>query len=260
VTPAAPIRLGGQEAIEPPTESQLAQAEEDVAGARRALTAAERGLAGARAAVTTAENDAAAAAGARTRLRARTGPVVPMAEVGFAPSLPAAVTAVASDVGFAAPASLITLTPEDLVVRVAGLVGADSGVVDQGSAAQLALPGGEVVAGRVTSVAAAAGAMGLDVEIAPGEPLDMALAGENIKVTFEEASTSGEVLGVPQGAISSDSAGALSVVVVDPAQADRGPVLRRVEVEIGVAGADLVEVSSIQAGELEEGMEVVIGG
>jgi hypothetical protein len=244
------------------TASDEAQAEDDLAEANRALAAAQRGLAAAESAVTAAGEDVTWAVEARDRLRARVGVVVPMAEVGFAPSLPAAVTAVAVEVGFAAPACLLTLTPDALVVRVEGLVGVGSGMVSEGDFVELAMSGGETRAGQVTAVSpAAGGGLGWDVEIAPSEPLAVALAGENLKVTFMEATTSGEVLGVPQGAIGSDSAGVLSVAVVDGIdQASGRPILRRVEVVVGVTGIDLVEVTPVQTGELAEGMKVVIGG
>jgi multidrug efflux pump subunit AcrA (membrane-fusion protein) len=244
------------------TASEIAQAQDDLAAAERALAAAERDLRAAEDTAAAAAADVAAAAAARDRLLGRIGPIVPMAEFGFAPALPAAVTAVADEIGFEVPEPLITLTPKALVVRVAGLAGVGSGVVGEGNPVELAMPGGEVKGGHVASVAPAAdGGVGLDIEITPDAPLEVALAGENIKVTFVEAATDGEVLGVPQGAISSDSAGTLSVVVVEGQDEASGrPVLRRVEIEVGVAGTDLVEVRPLRADQLADGMRVVIGG
>ncbi|MDR1151425.1 MAG: hypothetical protein LBK72_02915, partial [Bifidobacteriaceae bacterium] len=251
-----------------PTSSQFAAAKEAIDAAKRALTMAKTELKRAEGQVDKAKAAVADAQRAKERAAERIGAVVPRAEVAFAPQLPATVTGVASSVGFTVPAVLLTLTPSDLVVKVSGLTGVGTGVVAEGSVVELSMPDGAVQAGTVTSVTPANdGTSAVDVVIAPDDVVDVGLAGVNIKVTFVEAATAGEVLGVPQGAISSDSAGTLSVIVVDSpgdgtntADPAGQPELRRVPVTSGVAGADLVEVTPTQAGALDAGMLVVIGG
>jgi hypothetical protein len=247
----------------PPTASQFAAAKESVDAAERALTTAKDALQTAKDGVTQAKVAVTTAQQARARLGGRIGAVVPKAEIAFVPRLPASVTAVASSVGYATPAVLATLTPTDLVVQVSGLTGVGTGVVVEGSVVELAMPDGETRAGTVASVVPSAGEGlgGVDVTITPDDLLDVAIAGVNIKVTFVEAATAGEVLGVPQGAIRSDSSGELSVIVADePAGADTGPSLHRVAVTTGVAGVDLIEVIPVEPGALAAGMSVVIGG
>ncbi|MDR1295508.1 MAG: peptidoglycan-binding protein [Bifidobacteriaceae bacterium] len=254
-----------------PTSSQFAAAKEAIEAAERALTMAKTEVKRAEDQVDEAKATVTDAQRAKERAAARIGSVAPRAEIAFAPQLPATVTGVASSVGFTVPAVLVTLTPSDLVVKVSGLAGVGTGVVAEGSVVELSMPDGALQAGAVVSVVPASdGTSAVDVVIAPDDVVDVGLAGVNIKVTFVEAATAGEVLGVPQGAISSDSAGELSVIVVDGPGAtqdstdDAGqsgqPELRRVPVTSGVAGTDLVEVTPTQPGTLDAGMLVVIGG
>jgi multidrug efflux pump subunit AcrA (membrane-fusion protein) len=81
------------------------------------------------------------------------------------------------------------------------------------------------------------------------------LAGSDVKVTFTAASSDGAVLAVPQGAITSDAAGQLSVITVDA-----NNNLARVAVRVGVSGDDLIEIIPLEVAALKEGDRVVIGG
>jgi hypothetical protein len=185
-----------------------------------------------------------------------------MAELVFAPQLPAFVTGVASDVGYDAPSVLVTLTPEGLLVQVTGLSSVDAAMLTPGGVAELEMPDGTVATGSVLSMAPASGGdLGVDVSVEPDVPVDFGLAGVNVKVTFPTAQTVGEVLAVPQGAITSDSAGMVSVIVtgeVDPATGQLA--LSRVPVSVGVSGGGLVEVTPVEEGALEAGARVVVSG
>jgi hypothetical protein len=199
---------------------------------------------------------------AKARLEAKSGVIAPMAEFAFVPKLPAAVTGAARSVGFEAPPVLLTLTPEDLVVKIASLKGASEGTVVEGSAAQITLPDGSTRTGGIKSVTSSGAASNeLVVVIVPNEALGLDLAHSNLKVTLVEAATGGKVLGVPQGAVNSDSSGALSVIVAESSgRADAEPVLKRVPVTVGVAGVDLVEIRPVDADSIKAGDKVVISG
>ena len=93
------------------------------------------------------------------------------------------------------------------------------------------------------------------VYVRPDSPLAYSLAGSGIKVTFTTAKTESSVLAVPLGAVSSDSGGRRYVIVQD----DQGD-LSRCQVEVGVTGDDLVEVTPVVPDTLEAGDKVVISG
>jgi hypothetical protein len=200
----------------------------------------------------------------------RTGPTAPKAEIAFVPQLPAFVTAVADDTGYSIPQILATLTPSSLMIEVAGLTATEASMLEVGGPAEITMPDGSVSTGTIGQVGSGAegeeGGMGAPggnsiVQVVPDEELAFTLSGANLKVTFVAAQTPTEVLGVPLGAISSNPAGELSVIVAgEPATSGGSPSLRRVAVTTGVSGEGLVEVTPMEAGALDAGMPVVIGG
>ncbi|MDR3202960.1 MAG: peptidoglycan-binding protein [Bifidobacteriaceae bacterium] len=245
-----------------PGESEFAAAKDAVRAGERGVAGAQAGLAAAEDAVGEAKKQVGSAQAALGRLEARIGAVAPMAELAFAPVLPAFATAVASEVGFAAPAVLVALTPDSLEVRVGGMASVDALMLAEGLETELELPDGSVATGAVSQIVPETGGQtGSAVSITPDEPLDFALAGANLKVTFTAAQSAGEVLAVPQGALSSQPSGDLSVLLVGPADPATGePVLTRVQVTTGVSGEGLVEVAPVEPGALEPGAKVVVSG
>jgi peptidoglycan hydrolase-like protein with peptidoglycan-binding domain len=265
-------------AVDPgPTDSQLAAATDAIASAKRSVQAADDGIDAAQAGVTTAKKAVAAARAGEAaavqslaRLTASKGTVLPRVEISFVPVLPAFVTSMATDVGYAIPQILATLTPSALMVRVTGLSEGEAAMLEPGGPAELTMPDGTVRSGTVGELSSQAetgeggismGAPGAIVDVIPDEELDFALSGVNLKVTFVAAQTATEVLGVPLGAISSNPAGDLSVIVAgEPPAPGVDPPLERVAVVTGVSGEGLVEVTPVEPGTLDAGMRVVIGG
>ena len=96
------------------------------------------------------------------------------------------------------------------------------------------------------------------VEIAPGElpsEVDLpTLEGLNFRVTIPVKSTEGKVLAVPAAALSATGDDRVRVEV-----AISGSRTEFVDVRKGLAAQGFVEVSSLKAGRLKEGDEVVVG-
>lgn len=184
---------------------------------------------------------------------AHRGTVVPRNEVVFVPRLPATVTRIAKGIGYAPGSPLFTLSPKALALT-AEVASSQAGFLSVGSRADVDLPGGRVN-GKVTSIRSSPTPGQRLIRISTPRPLPMALDGTDVKVTFVAASTVGKVLAVPQGAISSDPQGDLSVIVQ---AADRS--LTRIPVTVGVTGSDVVEVRPSTPGALHAGDAVVVGG
>ncbi len=262
--------------------------EELVNGARSRVGAAERGLSAAREALEEAKRKAAAeptpppsgtsdavAAAVRqlrlaeedlpvaredlAKLEARTGPMLPAREVVFLPEFPAQVVSLTARVGteVATDQPLVTLSSGALVAQTR---------VDPAQR-ELMKPGlevrilSELLGVTATGVIGAIGGLQQDqkagpthaVTITPLQPFDPALAGADVRLTVQAASTAGEVLVVPLAAISAGADGRTSVVRVLP---DGGE--ERVEVVPGVSGDGYVEIRPA-AGAISAGDRVVIG-
>ncbi|MFT3888693.1 MAG: peptidoglycan-binding protein [Arachnia sp.] len=185
---------------------------------------------------------------------AQRGAMAPRSEIVFVPRLPASVTQLGTYTGYAPSAPLFTLTPSAMVLTTE-VTKAQSGLLQVGAEAEVDLPEVGTVTGTIASISDAPSAGMMRVEISTPEPLPFALQGADVKVTFLAAATAGDVLAVPQGALSSDAGGRLSVIV----QGADG-ILTRVPVEVGVAGDGLVEVTPAEDGALAAGTKVVIGG
>ncbi len=220
-----PDGAGPEPTYEGPSPSEIAQAERALRRAREALAAET----------------------------ARRGAMVPRTEVVFVPRLPASVTQIGTATGYAPASPLFTLTPSAMVLT-AQVAERQAGLLHEGDRVEVDLPGGSVSA-TIADISSSRTPGKVAIEVATPKSLPFSLAGDDVKVTFLAAATRGAVLAVPQGAISSDASGALSVIVE---KADKS--LIRVPVEVGVSGDSLVEVTPIASGSLREGDKVVIGG
>ncbi|MEU4522838.1 peptidoglycan-binding protein [Amycolatopsis sp. NPDC024027] len=259
----------------PATGGSTGQDETALQAAEDAVTQAERRVRDARAggppaAVADAEADLTTARDRLAGLRARTGPMVPLAEIVFLPSFPARVTKFGGKVGAPVEAPLVTLSSGQL--EVAGrLDPADRTLVRPGAGAEIdAEVTGFHGTGKVTEVGQpqegakqgtqenqtqgqASGQSFVPVTITPDQPLDAGLIGQDVRLTLKFAQTAGPVLAVPSAAITSSADGRTHVVVAAP-----GGAQRTVEVRAGKSGAGLVEVEPV-AGGLAEGDRVVVG-
>jgi multidrug efflux pump subunit AcrA (membrane-fusion protein) len=102
--------------------------------------------------------------------------------------------------------------------------------------------------------AAAGGATGYLVLITPGKALAPQLAGQDVRLTIEAASTGGKALVVPVTAITSGADGRTVVTVMAA-----GGVQRRVEIRPGTSGDGYVAVEPVEKGALKAGDKVVTG-
>lgn len=201
-------------------------------------------------------SDGRAVAAARRALDldiAHRGTMVPRNEVVFVPHLPATVTQIATGIGYAPQVPLFTVSAAALVLDTL-IPTSQAGFVKVGSQAEVDLPSGQV-SGLVISVRGAPTPGQTQVSISTPDPLPISLEGADVKVTFVAASTTGDVLAVPEGAVNSDANGDLSVIVQAVDQS-----LTRVPVTVGVTGSDVVEVKPKVIGALSVGDVVVVGG
>ncbi|MFD9965121.1 peptidoglycan-binding protein [Amycolatopsis sp. NPDC058986] len=203
-------------------------------------------------------------------LDARTGPMVPQAELVFLPSFPARVTKQGAQPGKAVEAPLVTLSSGRLQV-IGRLDPADRSLVQPGAVAEI---DSEVTgfrgAGKVAAIGEqpqnppsasgdqqgkgqASGTSYVAVTITPDTPLEPALIGQDVRLTLKFAQTGGPVLAVPSAAVTSSGDGRTRVVVAGAAGTQR-----TVEVRAGRSGGGLVEITPV-AGDLAEGDQVVIG-
>ncbi|MFD4870012.1 peptidoglycan-binding protein [Streptomyces sp. NPDC058412] len=214
---------------------------------------------------------------ARTKLsevQAAAGPMVPAGEVVFLKGFPARVDAVTATVGAAVGERLLTVSAGDLVVR-GMLAQHEKGMVRPGQKVQvLSELSGVTATGTVLSVAdapapppapgggqdgaqggtAAGSAQGYLMIVKPDGMLDVALAGQDVRVTVEAAASSGPVLSAPVSAISAGADGRTSVTVLSG-----DGTRRRVEVTPGMSADGFVEVSAAAGGQLAEGEKVLVG-
>ncbi|WP_327255364.1 peptidoglycan-binding domain-containing protein [Streptomyces sp. NBC_01244] len=214
---------------------------------------------------------------ARTKLievRAVAGPMVPAGEVVFLKGFPARVDAVTATVGATVGEKLLTVSAGDLVVK-GTLAQHEKGLVRPGQKVQiLSELSGVTATGTVSSVAdtpalpqgqsgpqdgtqggASSGStQGYPMLVKPDGKLDVALAGQDVRVTVEAAASSGPVLSAPVSAISAGADNRMSVTVL----ADDG-TRRRVEVTPGMSADGFVEITAAAGGQLTEGEKVLVG-
>jgi peptidoglycan hydrolase-like protein with peptidoglycan-binding domain len=167
-------------------------------------------------------------------------PMVPMSEVAFLPTLPARVAALPARLGDQVVVPLISFTSGGLSL-IGRLDPASEQLAEPGMTAEVASEvtgyegkgtieslGKRVTKDDQTYVPVRVGRSG-------GWPAQ--LDGEDLRITITTASTDGEVLAVPEAAISSAADGRTTVTVVAP-----GGAQRQVEVVPGVSADGMVEV------------------
>jgi HlyD family secretion protein len=252
-----------QQAVEA-ARRQVVQAERALADARAQLTrvrqngGSQQELATASTTVQRATKDLNDARQALASLNERTGPMLPLAEVVFLPTFPARVEKTTAQVGAAVKEPLMTLSSGALVVN-AYLNPAQHALVKPGMKVEIVSEMmGITAAGRVSKIGELTqdqqrGSYGYPVTVGAATALDAKLAGQDVRLTVEAASTNGEVLAVPLSAI---SVGADGRTVVLRRLSDGRE--ERVEVKAGTTGDGYVAVTPV-SGDLQPGDRVVIG-
>ncbi|MFF2350016.1 peptidoglycan-binding protein [Kitasatospora sp. NPDC058115] len=246
--------------------------ESPVDGARTAVDTAQKQ-------VNRATEDLAKLRGKATDAKAAAGPMVPAAELLFLSGFPARVDTVAGRIGGEVSGKVLTVSAGALVVK-GSLTVSDKGLVHPGQvvevlsevtglkatgkvgtvadtpgdgqpagAAQGAGPGG----GQNPGPAQGAAANGYPMVVQPDAPLDPRLAGQDVRLTVQAASSAGPVLVVPLSAVSATADGRTVVTVYENGQR------RRVEVTPGTVGGGSTEVRPLTEGTLKEGDQVIVG-
>ncbi|MFE2523725.1 peptidoglycan-binding protein [Streptomyces sp. NPDC059382] len=232
-------------------------------GAGRTLARARQALADARAELASVE--------------AADGPMLPASETVVLGSFPARVSGIAGRVGGPVSGPVLTLSAGELVVETylkddkKQLLRAGMSVVIASEATGLdargkvALVAGERSAGRPAGgqqpgpgaqgdAPGKGGDPGFRMVVRADRPLPAALAGQDVRLTIESASTDGQALVVPVTAVSATADGGTVVTAVG---GDGTP--RRIDVRVGTSGDGYVAVTPVRAGALTAGAKVVIG-
>ncbi|GAA1957173.1 peptidoglycan-binding protein [Catenulispora subtropica] len=219
------------------------------------------------------------------------GPMVPAAEIVFAPTFPLHVEAFNGALGSTVAAPLLTVNSGSLMISSV-LQPGQNAMVKPGMKVQLLAEGldGQTATGTVTTVGTynagtqQSGAVppaqgsapsngtvpassgdggrqpqvrltpGYPMTVTPDGPLPDGWSGQDVRVTIVNAATSAAVLAVPVSAISTGADGQSSVTVVGVGQSRR-----RVPVTAGASADGNVEVTPTQPDALREGDTVVIG-
>jgi HlyD family secretion protein len=206
----------------------------------------------------------------RADLVARTGPMVPLAEVVFLSSFPATVTALGAKVGSPVEAPLITfatgrltvtakLQPDQASLLRAGMpvevVSETLGQKAQGTVASVGKLTTDQTGGDTqASGNQAAGQPYVPVTVTTKQTLSNQWNGLDVRLTVTAAQTDGDVLVVPVSAVSAAADGDTTVTVQDQAGD-----LHRVGVQAGESGDGFVAVDPVEAGTLKAGDRVVVG-
>lgn len=237
-------------------EDQLALAQ-----ARHAEGTAPRDASAAAKAATTAREVAAQAASDLAQLTARTGTVVPAGELLFVRQLPRRIDAVKAKVGDTVQPELATMSGATLAIDTSVEV-ADASKVKAGMRVRMRLPDiDRVLDGSVESIATKPGTNGVGngqvhVRVKPDDAADAArLNGLGVVVTIPLRSTGGaEVLTVPVAALTTRADRTTWVRVIDGDGSGRD-----VQVEVGLQGQGIAEVTPVAGARLGEGDRVVVG-
>ncbi|MGW8768475.1 peptidoglycan-binding protein [Streptomyces sp. NPDC055815] len=234
-----------------------------------------------------AVEDLGAARETLAKAEAAAGPMVPAAEVVFVRAFPARVATITARPGAQVSGTAMTLSSGKLMAQ-GYLQDHQKGMVRAGQKVRiLAETTGQETAGTVVSVADTPsrqqdqqsgqqgtgsggnsgdgnggggdgtqgnGAVGYLFTVAPARELPSGLAGQEVRLTIEAASTDGKALVVPVTAVSAGVDGKTVVTTVDGTGRQE-----RIEVRTGTTGDGYVEVVPLTAGALEEGDEVVTG-
>lgn len=218
-----------------------------------------------------ANEDLARARTALAELGARSGAMVPAAEVVFLSRFPARVDTIRAVVGDEVEDKALTLSVGDPIVR-GSLAPHEKSLVRPGLKVRiLAESSGIEATGEVRSIAdtptaandegsaqgvaatPAAGGGGYPVIVVPTTALDPELAGREVRLSIEATSSDGPVLVVPVSAVSAGADGRTMLTVLES-----GGTRRRVEIRAGTSGDGYVEVAPM-AGALAPGDRVVVG-
>lgn len=212
----------------------------------------------ARTRVTHAEEDLASAKAALAERERTSGAMLPLSEVVFLPAFPARVEKLSAVVGAEVKAPLITISSGALVVR-AKLNPGQRALLKPGMPVEVTA---EVLGVTAKGTVASIGELEADdtgtrahpmTVTATGEPWRAQLAGQDVRLTVEAASTGEEVLVVPVSALFAGADGRVAVIrlTVDGRQ-------ERVVVTPGVSGDGYVAVTPVD-GALDPGDRVVVG-
>ncbi|WP_329614294.1 HlyD family secretion protein [Streptomyces brevispora] len=206
-----------------------------------------------------------------SRAEAKSGPTIPVSELVFLTSFPARVDSVTARAGTQSTGKVLTLSTGKLVINGAlqthqkGLVQAGekveilselTGATSTGTVASVSdvlsdaqsSPDGDSAAAPVT------GGRGYPVVVKPMKSLPLDLAGQDVRLTVEAASTRRKALIVPVSAVSAGTDGRTSVTVLMPDGSRR-----RVQVTTGTSGDGQVQLIPAAGQRLAEGERVVIG-
>ncbi|BCL27213.1 peptidoglycan-binding protein [Streptomyces aurantiacus] len=272
-----PALRGGKAALETAEDRVTAagRAVEDAEGAEGAeeiRASAETPSGKPDKAVKRAKEDLAEAREDLAAIQAESGPMLPAGEVVFLDGFPARVDSVTARPGTKVTGPVMTVSAGALVV--------DSHL--QQHQKELVHPRQKVeILSELTGITATAtvrsvadtldsvrqddtaagkdgdtppGGQGYLMTVAPDKPLDAELAGQEVRLTVEAASTEGKALVVPVTAITSRADGKTVVTVLGT---DRTP--RAVEVRPGTTGDGFVQITPVAGGRLSEGDHVVTG-
>ncbi|PDQ34476.1 MAG: hypothetical protein B5766_11145 [Candidatus Lumbricidophila eiseniae] len=132
-----------------------------------------------------------------------------------------------------------------------------SGNQSGGSGSQSGASGGNRSGGSGDGVGGSGGRGVQVVDITPDALLSAEWVGQDVRVTFVDGSSEGEVLAVPVSAVSQRGDGATVVTVVTGVGKDM--IQTTVEVKTGVMGGGYIEVSPLGGGVLSPGDDVLIG-
>ena len=251
---------------------RVREAERAVVRARQAARAPEGAppaAGSARLAVEEAEDELALARQELADLERRTGPMLPRSEAVFLPSFPARLSQINGSVGSVVEPPLLVLSSGGLVVR-ATLPPPERSLVKAGQRVEIVSEvEGITATGRVASIgplSSGAGGEGEGDQEGAGEPrgypmtitgrFDARLAGQDVRLAIEAASTQGPVLVVPLAAVFATADGQTEVIRVG---ADGRQ--ERVRVVAGASGDGFVAVRPAgNAGDrLAPGDRVVVG-
>ncbi|GAA2813846.1 peptidoglycan-binding domain-containing protein [Kitasatospora sp. CM 4170] len=281
--PAAPSDPVAPIAPAAPAVPAVPAGESAVDAARTAVETAQKQ-------VTRAGEDLARLRTRAADVTATVGPMVPAGELLFLADFPARVDAVTGRIGAEAAGRVLTVSAGALTVR-GSLAVSDKGLVHPGqqveifseltgtkAAARVATvadtPGDDPPAGGARSGGAgpggagagggsepgagapgrpAGGPAGYRLVVQPDAPLDPGLAGQDVRLTVQAASSAGPVLVVPLSAVSATADGRTVVTVYENGQR------RRVEVAPGTVGGGSAEVRPLVEDAVRPGDRVIVG-
>ncbi|MFD5116543.1 peptidoglycan-binding protein [Streptomyces sp. NPDC058391] len=266
--------------VTPDAAEQVATEQKSVADAQRSVEDARTALSSAEGSARTAaerelnraEEDLTLANQRLGKAEAGAGAKLPSTEVLFLEDFPARVESVMTAVGSKVTGAILTVSAGDLRVG-ANLTPAQQRLVRAGQRVTiLSELTGDKITGSVESVAAepevpadsadggeqdgsgSADGIQYRMTVQPEGKLPAKLAGQDVRLTVEAASTDKPVMAVPTSAVSASVDGGSTVTVLTD-----GGARRRVTVETGASGDGLVQVTPVSPATLSVGDKVVIG-